>query len=67
MNIFSKNLIALKKILLFKPPENPPPFILSEQEVTQPAQSSTHLSITLVKLEDSLRYAKRLLKALAKT
>ncbi|BBB90337.1 MAG TPA: spore germination protein [Methylomusa anaerophila] len=70
-NIFTKNYHALKKLIIYKPPANPPQFTLAEDEESRAAESKAQLpqdNLHLIAAEhDSLlRYARRLADALAK-
>lgn len=65
MNLFTKNYNALKMLVLFQPPKNPPPFVLKEAEatgVTVPSQ----LSLATAEHEAVLRYARRVTVTLEK-
>lgn len=68
MNIFSKNYQALKKLLVYQPPENPSPFVLGEREkhASEPVQPLTRVKDDAEAHEALLRYAQRLARALEK-
>ncbi|MDR3592223.1 MAG: spore germination protein [Negativicutes bacterium] len=66
MNVFVKNWQALKKILVYKPPQSPPPFVLGESENQEEAVKD-QLTIAAEEHEALLRYAHRLASTLAKT
>jgi len=68
MNIFNKNFKALKQLLIFKPPVNPPPFVLKEAEKPGDLIASDLRIDTAVKQQAALlRYARRVSNTLEKT
>lgn len=67
MNIFTKNYKALKELVVYKPPANPPAFILGEDEESRDAASQDQLHVAAAEHDSLLRYARRLAATLAKT
>ncbi len=66
MNIFTKNYQAFKELVIYKPPQNPPAFILGEDEEPR-SEAKDQLHVIAAEHDSLLRYAHRLTAALAKT
>lgn len=64
MNIFTKNLTALKKVVIYQPPENKAAFVLKERG--ENTQSSPELIQAYVIHQAFLRYARRIAAQLEK-
>lgn len=67
MNVFTKNWKAVKDIVLYKPPQNPKPFVLEESEHPTKTAYKDQLSIASKEQEALIRYANRMAIILAKT
>jgi spore germination protein KA len=65
MNIFAKNFKAIKQILIYEPPKDPPPFVLKEAE--RPNDAPSPVTSSLAQHEALLRYAQRLADTVEKS
>ncbi|MBP2653235.1 MAG: gerAA 1 [Firmicutes bacterium] len=65
MNIFQKNFKAIKKLVIFQPPQTPSQFVLTEME-SPCNETPNQLDIALSQHKATVRYAKRVTSVLEK-